>query len=138
MAQSLTIFVGNYRQIMQIEGESKVKRYPTIIGQSTETNDEMVKKGENIGLMMLGESYEELILFTNNDHFLNGIRIACAQSRVDHESIRICFLPDNQSDFTKIHILSDGHIDIWPKGFFDTSINSMRQLTKLRRPRCNL
>ena len=114
MAHYLQIYVGAY------EGVRDMKNIQ-IIGQTTETGHQMVEKGENVGQMMLACEDETLHLFTNNDHFVNGVRVACKNGRIDHEAVTIFEyeLADNEVGLTvnACQVNANGRLSYWPRSF---------------------
>ena len=110
MASYLQIYVGAY------EGVRNMKNIQ-IIGQSTETGHQMVEKGENVGQMMLACPDETLHLFTNNDHFVNGVRLACKKGRIDHEAVTIFeYEPATVGlALNSAQINVNGRLSYWPR-----------------------
>lgn len=67
----------------------------------------------------------QIIIETHSDHFLNGVRVAVKEKKIDFGNVSIFYFSresDNEEHSIKItepFIDEDGKLDIWPKGFFD-------------------
>jgi hypothetical protein len=71
------------------------------------------------------------IIFTNNDHFLNGVRIAVLDGKLDPKDIEIEFWPSegpNVQYGMNMFIDKNGRIDEWPEGFFDEMDKALMRL----------
>lgn len=112
MAQYLNLHVGNFPQAMGVRGL-------LVIGQTTETGQQMVNKGENIATMLAEAPGDYLDLFTNNDHFLNGVRLACKKALIHPDNVTI--YEYTESDKPKlpavIGIDKKGRLSKWPTCF---------------------
>lgn len=114
MARYLQIYVGYYDAVRDMKNIQ-------VVGQTTETGHEMVAKGENVGAMMLACPDDTLHLFTNNDHFVNGVRLACKKTRIDHDAVTIFEFeaPVNglAPALNSIEINAFGRLNYWPSSF---------------------
>ena len=64
--------------------------------------------------------HEDEYYFTNNDHFLNGVRLAVKDGKAEPEDLDIIFMVDERLDTRKrVLIDKNGRLDHWPIGFFD-------------------
>ena len=125
MARFLTMYCGNFKAA-QAYFNGKALR---VIGQTTETSEEMVAMGENVGKDMLSCGEEFLDFFTNNDHYLNGIRLACKKGRIDSEFATIFYFRDEDTVVpTQINFTAKGGLDKWPVGFCCAIENALCQL----------
>lgn len=63
----------------------------------------------------------QVVIETHSDHILNGIRVAVKHEYIDKNDVQINFFTycDAKSNVTCPQIDADGHIDQWPKDFFD-------------------
>jgi predicted ATPase len=79
------------------------------------------------------ENGVQLFIETHSDHFLNGIRVAVKEKKINNEQVRLFFIERGNNLTHEASVISpeideNGRIDIWPSGFFD---ESDRQLEKL-------
>ena len=72
-----------------------------------------------------------LMIVTNSDHILNGLRIAVAEGRLNHEDVAIYFFND-KNDVERIYLDRGGRCDHWPPGFFDAWQNALEKLIDLQ------
>ncbi|MCJ8155708.1 DUF3696 domain-containing protein [Chryseobacterium sp. SSA4.19] len=88
-------------------------------------------------LAMVATAGINVIIETHSDHLINGIQIAVAEERINHEEITINFFncEDNaiQPDVQPIMITSKGELSDWPKGFFDQTQIDYAKLFNLRK-----
>ena len=110
MAQFLNIHVGNFQKARLVPGL-------LVIGQQTETGQQMVEKGENIAAMMETTQADTLEIFTNNDHFVNGIRLACKKAKLHPDNVAIYEYIPNHDEPKVAHISHKGRLDYWPTCF---------------------
>lgn len=104
MARFLDIYTGNYAAAVNFAGKDII-----VIGQTTETGAEMFSLGEHVDMQMLECETEFLELFTNNYHFLQGIGVACAMSRIDCDFMTMYrFSKDGTK--TQLNFLPNGQI----------------------------
>jgi predicted ATPase len=75
----------------------------------------------------------QLCIETHSDHFLNGVRVAVKEKKMEPQEVTIFFL--QRSDCTSHYstvispaIDQDGRMDCWPKGFFDESSAVLEKL----------
>ncbi len=63
----------------------------------------------------------QTIVETHSDHILNGIRVAVRHEKIAHTDVQLNFFyqHDGVCKVCTPHIDKDGHIDQWPKDFFD-------------------
>lgn len=71
-------------------------------------------------------SMKEDIVFTNNDHFLNGVRLSVKDGKLNPENLLIIFVKED--GIATKEILSDGSIQGWEDGFFDELEKSLMLL----------
>jgi len=77
--------------------------------------------------------HTEGVMFTNNDHFLNGIRVAVIEGKCKPENIEIIYYPaEGPATYYGISLLLNkyGHLDHWPEGFFDEWDKALERLLK--------
>lgn len=92
-----------------------------VIGQTIETCKEMYESGYNLT--------EEELVFSNNDHVFNGIRVAVKNGKIDHKQVRIHFYPNKDNvSFKEMLMLPSGRLKDWPTGFFDQIDNALIEL----------
>ena len=108
MAQFLNIHVGEFAPARGVAGL-------LVIGQTTETGQQMVNKGENIAKMLDEAPGDYLELFTNNDHFLNGIRLACKKALIHPDNVVI--FEHFETKLVSIQIDKKGRLSQWPTCF---------------------
>ncbi|MGL4977795.1 MAG: DUF3696 domain-containing protein, partial [Cetobacterium sp.] len=74
----------------------------------------------------------QVILETNSDHILNGIRVAIKEKVIDCLDVKTYYfsknLGDSLSEVEKIEINENGKIEKWPIGFFDEWENQLEKL----------
>jgi len=76
----------------------------------------------------------QLIVESHSDHFLNGIRVAIKQNKIQPNVVRLFFLDRNQENASHSSIVECpsidalGRIDKWPRGFFDEWDRQLEQL----------
>lgn len=76
----------------------------------------------------------QLIIESHSDHFLNGIRVAVKQKKINSDDINLFFLQRDIESLTHAtevispRIDERGRIDIWPDGFFDQWDKDLDQL----------
>lgn len=83
------------------------------------------KLGELISLV--AQAGVQVFVETHSDHLLNGIRVAVAKKKIDHEKVSLFNFTMDADKANKIHgvrietptIDENGLISDWPKGFFD-------------------
>jgi hypothetical protein len=102
----------------------------TVIGQTTETGDEMVAAGRTF-MKEHKAAFGDVVLFTNNDHFLNGVRLAVKDGTLHQDDVEILFY-DAQSvnNPVRLAINKDGRIEPgWPPRFFTAIEDALAQLS---------
>jgi hypothetical protein len=110
MAQFLNLHVGNFQQALHVPGL-------LVIGQQTETGWQMVEKGENVKALVDGAKGDTLEIFTNNDHFVNGVRLACKKAKIHPDNVTIYEYIPNHPEPKVAHISNKGRLDYWPTCF---------------------
>jgi hypothetical protein len=65
---------------------------------------------------------------TNNDHFLNGVRLSIKDGKRACSDFNIIFFPGKEKKLIEIKIDKNGHIDNWPDGFFDENEKALLKL----------
>jgi len=93
-------------------------------------------------LGVIANSGVRVILETHSDHVINGIQLAVAKKRINHNAITINFFSvdddinsetnKNQPEIKSIGITKVGDLIDWPKGFFDQSQIDYSLLIKQR------
>jgi predicted ATPase len=112
MAQFLNLHVGCY------EEAQKHVILMDVIGQTTETGQQMVEKGEHVGSVVAAvDVIDTLDLFTNNDHFFNGVRLACVKGGIHPDNVTIYEYLEGQAEPKVAHISKKGRLDYWPTCF---------------------
>ncbi|MGI9257111.1 MAG: DUF3696 domain-containing protein [Salinispira sp.] len=74
----------------------------------------------------------QIILETHSDHVLNGIRIAVKNARINPSDVALHFFHRSDNSMNA-HIISpeidsDGRLDQWPEGFFDSWETGLAEL----------
>ncbi len=125
----IKLYCGNYYAIPQSISDSL-----EIVGSDTRQDGNFwVEYGQKLyDKALLGHRVH---IFTNNDHVLNGLRVAVMkdnQPRVRSffylvEEIEILFY-EKEGHHQSMLINSDGAISNWPPGFFDATENALMQL----------
>lgn len=111
MAQYLNVLVGDYAQAVTDVPDLKV------VGQTTETGQQMVENGVDVNVRVEACKSDTLVLFTNNDHFLNGIRLACKRGLIHPDNLTIYeYLPGNPAPLVS-NVDKRGRLDRWPTCF---------------------
>jgi hypothetical protein len=90
-----------------------------VIGQTTETGDELIILGETVCKMLQhcpGKSYS---VFTNNDHFVNGVRLSVNDGVIDADQVTTLFYSDSVENPSSIGMHTNGAFKSYPPGFFD-------------------
>ena len=80
---------------------------------------------------LMSEIEVESYIFSNNDHFFNGIRLAIKDGKISPDQVRFkyCQLEeDGKPTCATITANKDGRIAHWPEGFFDNSENLLMKL----------
>jgi len=95
-----------------------------IVGQTTETWAEMQELGRNIDKMMYLHLRSTMIIFSNNDYFLNGIRQAVKAGKVKAAAISIFYVKQGSQSYNRTAIDDQGRISPWVPGIFD-GINTL-------------
>lgn len=71
-------------------------------------------------------------VFTNNDHFMNGIRVKIKEANLENsavaEQFTIRFFPGDGREVIHIKINNKGKLDRWPEGFFDQLEDDLSKL----------
>lgn len=100
----------------------------TVMTQGFETPAEMSERGRQLLKEWDGGS-EEVKRFTNNDHVLNGLRVAIMEAEYDAvpDWITIHFWPKGLEQVV-ITVNQYGRLSKWPVGFFDQIENDLCKL----------
>jgi hypothetical protein len=80
MAKYFYLCIGEITHAQKIAG---IK----VVVQVSESDSEMNDQGVNIGAMMVACPDEVLYVFSNNQHFINGVMQACITGLIDHQAI---------------------------------------------------
>lgn len=116
MAYEIVVVCGDYARASAL--------YPNmyLTSQVTETSQQIVDQGEEVGLMMLRCPDEVLYVFTNNDHYLNGVRLACLKGRINYENVLVRYfssptehVPDPAAIDSSV--TKGGRLSSWPACF---------------------
>ncbi len=76
-------------------------------------------------LAVMASSGVQVILETHSDHVLNGIRLAVARQKIEHNNVAINFFSTTEHNGKHVHLVTAPKIDVngnlseWPSGFFD-------------------
>ncbi len=75
----------------------------------------------------------QLFIETHSDHFLNGLRVAVKENRIDFQDVKLFYLERNPGNIHESIVVSpqinkDGRISSWPKGFFDEEDKQLERL----------
>ena len=123
MADKITIYCGRYNMAVHRMGHPHA-----LISQGVETGQEMITKSRyellNTMAEIAGDTYR---VFTNNDHYLNGIRLAIKDGTLDPSKVDIQFFND-RGDHIQLFIAKNGTISHWPRGFFDAWDDALNDL----------
>lgn len=88
-------------------------------------------------LAMAANAGLNVIIETHSDHLINGIQIAVAEQKINHESVTINFFNQSenslQPDVQPITITPKGELSEWPNGFFDQTQIDYAKLFNLRK-----
>jgi hypothetical protein len=90
-----------------------------------DTGDNQFKFG--MGVAKEVWSGNQVIIATNSDHILNGIRVAVKEGVLDCSLVTIYYF-DTEGVMHTPKIDKDGRIDKWPEGFFDTWDKALERL----------
>ena len=100
-----------------------------VVGQSLETEQEMVAKGRNFYGQGFRVTHDgNIYVFTNNGCFYNGLRLAIANKEVDWDKVDFYYFDGKEPQHHTAHIGSNGRIMFAPTGFFDGWENSVMDL----------
>lgn len=103
-----------------------------VVGTMLMSPAEISDLGKNIVIPEDGERH----VFSNNDHFLNGLRVAVIRQTLKPEDVVIHFRDPATPDVVQeLTIRPSGCVDKWPAGFFDQYINDVQELGRFRRSR---
>lgn len=105
-----------------------------VIGQLLWAPADFSNLGKTIQAPKEGES--DRLVFCNNDHFLNGLRVAVTRGTLDNNKVEIHFVDENGVKILNIlpsGSISDGGMNQWPKGFFDQMIQDVAEIGRFRR-----
>lgn len=95
-----------------------------VLTQGVETGHEMMAKAIN-----LAKSLKDLDinLFSNNDHILNGLRLALKAGDIEPDQLQVLF---HRPEAEPRWVLFDknGTGDYWPQGFFDAWDDALSSL----------
>lgn len=137
MAHKVIMYCGNYENFQAMFSTQQLRTKGAsdlvIVDQTTETGQQMVAKGENIQKMLLAEPKEVLRIFCNNEHFLNGLRLAVHDNRIESENVQILYVNDDAKapyDLRSILVKPNGRLTTWPVGFFDAIEIALAKLIK--------
>jgi len=120
----LVMFCGDHKQALKQHDFGFINA--EVVGQTTETGNEMLKLGR--------EYYKELSasgcssVFSNNDHFLNGLRLTVRDGNLQPNDIKIVYFRGDGFDYEEIYINKDGRLNHWPAGFFDAIENALIEI----------
>lgn len=76
----------------------------------------------------------QIVIETHSDHFIDGIRLAVKERKIDRENVAIHYFSKNEEHGTTIEsptLNENGKLNFWPEGFGDqTMINRARLARK--------
>lgn len=93
------------------------------------------KAQTNLGTL-LGQASQcgiQIIIETQSDYILDGIRIAVKNKKVPSTSTKVFYLIPNGDAPPLIEspkIFDDGRLEFWPKGFFDQTLKNRMELAR--------
>ncbi len=75
----------------------------------------------------------QLFIETHSDHFLNGVRVAIKENKIDCQDVKLFYLERNSGNIHESlvvtpEIYEDGRLNHWPKGFFDEGDKQLEKL----------
>lgn len=122
--KKLTLVCGDYNLALQTGLRDRM----TVIGQTTETGNELLQRGRNF-MKEHKVGFGGVVLFSNNDHFLNGIRLAVKDGTIAPDDLEILFY-DSETIYNPIRLTVnvDGRIPGWPPRFFTAIEDALSQL----------
>lgn len=119
--------------ILHVGDFERVPQGAEVLGTMTMTPAEMSDLGK--GLKAPSDDRERH-LFTNNDHILNGLRLAIIRGTLDPADLSIVYRSADEADVEqKLVINPSGTITNWPRGFFDQFTLDVMELGRFRRAR---
>ncbi|WP_039661591.1 MULTISPECIES: DUF3696 domain-containing protein [Pantoea] len=74
----------------------------------------------------------QIIIETHSDHFIDGIRIAVKENKIDKKNVLLKFFEktkEGSSFVTDIVLSDDGSIEDWPEGYFDQMFTNLKRLS---------
>ena len=79
------------------------------------------------------ENGVQIFIETHSDHFLNGIRVAVKEKKIQSPDVKLFFLERikgniHESQVVMPEITADGRISSWPQGFFDEGDKQLERL----------
>ncbi len=85
-------------------------------------------------LAVVAASGVQVICETHSDHVLNGVRLAVAEKKIEHQYVTIHFFESSTKDTDESPLITSpqvdqfGNLDVWPDGFFDQSDKDIAKL----------
>lgn len=111
----LVIMCGSYEDVIKTVAGERAQ----LIVQTTETGDVMLERGRQFYKYMTGTVDHPQYVFSNNDMFFYGVRLAVKDGNIKAEDIEFLLYRKGSSRPVIIHIEQDGRFQNWPEGFFD-------------------
>lgn len=93
------------------------------------------KAQTNLGtlLALASQSGIQIIIETQSDYILDGVRIAVKNQKLPSSSAKVFYLIPNGDAPPLIEspkIFDDGRLEFWPKGFFDQTLKNRMELAR--------
>lgn len=127
----LIMLCGNFRAAQEAHQDAL-----SVVVQGIETGDDMVQKGReaNVGGLVfagrLDDQPHDVLVFNNNDHYNNGLRLAVAFDKtITPDQLEIHFY-DRAGTMHKIWVNNRGRCSDYPYGYFDAIERSLIQLLR--------
>jgi hypothetical protein len=111
----LAVLCGNYAGLSQTPAGQRAQLFV----QTTETGKTMLDLGRNFHTKMTGSEDFPQYIFTNNDLFFYGLRLAVKDGNIKADDIEFLFYPEGYDRPIVLKIEQDGRFECWPTGFFD-------------------
>jgi hypothetical protein len=119
----LVFICGSYLAAMN----TPVGERAQVIGQTTETGEHMISSGRYFHKVLPENGVK--YIFSNNDLFFYGIRLAVKNGDIKPEEIEFYFYANKDVGRPQvIEINSDGRFEHWPDGFFDAYDQALRDM----------
>ncbi len=120
----LTMYCGDYGRAVQHSNGAPM----IIVTQGAETGWAMVEQGRAALSNVAAMGDTEGTVFNNNDHYLNGVRLALKAGTILPEQLTVLFFPEDSDQVTEITFDAQGTASGWPRGFFDALEHALSQL----------